>query len=60
MIQVSDNNGFAIYVASSPRCIHDESSVLRGRFSFQMILDAALASVPSREKSAWFWLIGTS
>ena len=49
MILISDKNGSAIYVASSPRRIEDGPSGVRGRFPLEMILDAALTSVPSSE-----------
>jgi hypothetical protein len=32
MILISDENGSAIYIASSPRRIHEGPSVIRGRF----------------------------
>jgi hypothetical protein len=49
MILISVKNGSAIYVASSPRRIEDGPSGVRGRFPLEMILDAALTSVPSSE-----------
>jgi hypothetical protein len=52
MILISDRNGSAIYVASSPRRTQDGPSVVRERFPFGMFLDAALTSVPSSENSA--------
>jgi hypothetical protein len=52
MILISDKYGSVIYVASSPRRIEDGPSGVRGRFPFEMILDAALTSVPSSENSA--------
>jgi hypothetical protein len=51
MILISDKNGSTIYVASSPRRIEDGPSGVRGRFPLEMILDAALTSMPSSEKT---------